>query len=180
MGRIVSLDELERVVAAERARGKAIVLTNGCFDLLHVGHTRVLQQCRDLGDVLIVGVNGDDSVRRLKGEPRPYVPEAERAELLAALASVNYVVVFPETTAERLAERVRPDVYVKGADYARAGAETIDHARLPEAQVVEASGGRVALLPLTPDRSTTSIVERIKASADRAPTPSKLEERGGA
>ncbi|MGH2370398.1 MAG: adenylyltransferase/cytidyltransferase family protein, partial [Chloroflexota bacterium] len=182
MGRVVSVEDLASAVAAERAAGKRIVLTNGCFDVLHVGHVRVLQRCRTLGDLLVVGVNSDDSARRLKGAERPFVPEVERAELLAALAAVDYVVVFPEATAERLAAVVRPDVYVKGADYARhpaaPGGGEIDAASLPEAAVVQAAGGRVVLLPLTPDHSTTGLIQRIRAStrADdipgaRAPRP---------
>ena len=176
MGRVLPLDELTAALEAERAAGRRIVLTNGCFDLLHVGHVRALRQCRALGDVLVVGVNGDGSVRRLKGPPRPFVPAAERAEVLAALAVVDYVTVFPEQTAERLAALVRPDVYVKGADYARAaGAPAavpeipeIDEDRLPEARVVRAAGGAVVLLPLTPGHSTSALVERIQA-AGRGP-----------
>ncbi len=158
------MDALGALVAAERAAGRTIVLTNGCFDRLHVGHVRLLQACRQYGDVLIVGVNSDASARALKGPDRPFVPEAERAELLAALAGVDYVVVFEERTAERLAEVVRPDVYVKGADYACAsdGAGAIDEGRLPEASVVRRYGGRVVLAPLVPDRSTTGLVERIR------------------
>jgi rfaE bifunctional protein nucleotidyltransferase chain/domain len=173
MGRIVPFDDLSRVLAAERAAGKRIVLTNGCFDLLHVGHTRLLQQCRSLGEVVVVGLNADESVRRLKGDTRPVVPEAERAELLAALAAVDYVTIFTETTAERLASVVRPDIYVKGADYAcepqtapagEAGtAGTVDERRLPEAKVVRAGGGEVVLLPLVPGRSTTATLERLQS-----------------
>ncbi|HEX2185401.1 MAG TPA: adenylyltransferase/cytidyltransferase family protein [Chloroflexota bacterium] len=176
MGRIVPFDVLSRVLAAERAAGKRIVLTNGCFDLLHVGHTRLLQQCRALGEVVVVGLNADESVRRLKGNTRPVVPEAERAELLAALAAVDYVTIFAETTAERLAAVVRPDVYVKGADYAcepqpqgaqpageASTAGTVDERRLPEAKVVRAGGGEVVLLPLVPGRSTTATLERLRS-----------------
>jgi rfaE bifunctional protein nucleotidyltransferase chain/domain len=166
MGAIVSLEQLEAIVAAERARGRRIVLTNGCFDLLHVGHVRLLRRCRELGDVVIVGVNDDGSVRQLKGPQRPIVPAAERAEVLAALAAVDYVAIFPETTAERLAAIVRPDVYAKGADY-RAGDESgaIDERRLPEASVVRAAGGRIELVPLAPHCSTTALVERIRTAS---------------
>jgi rfaE bifunctional protein nucleotidyltransferase chain/domain len=176
MGRVVALDDLPAALATERAAGRRIVLTNGCFDLLHVGHVRLLQACRRLGDVLVVGVNGDSTVRRLKGPGRPLVPQGDRAELLAALAAVDYVAIFPEPTAERLAELVRPDVYVKGADYARgsradggdAGApddSPVDAARLPEAAVVRRLGGRVVLVPLVPDRSTSGLVARIQAAS---------------
>lgn len=169
MGRVLTLNEIAPTVAAERAAGHRIVLTNGCFDLIHVGHVRVLQQCRALGDVLVVGVNGDASVRQLKGPPRPLVPALDRAEIIAALAAVDYVTVFPETTAEQLATLVQPDVYVKGADYARstdppidgAQASNIDEGRLPEAKVVRAHGGRVVLLPLTAGISTTRLIERV-------------------
>ena len=164
MGRVVPLAELESILATARVAGKRVVLTNGCFDLLHVGHARLLEQARALGDVLVVGVNGDASVRRLKGPTRPLVPAAERAELVAALGAVDYVAVFEETTAERLAGAVRPDVYVKGADYAAAGG-AVDPSRLPEAAVVQGGGGRVVLVPLTPDRSTSGLVDRIRDAA---------------
>ena len=174
MGRVVPLELLAEAVAAERAAGRRIVLTNGCFDLLHVGHVRALQACRRLGDVLVVGVNADDSVRRLKGPGRPYVPAAERAEVLAALGAVDLVAVFPEPTAERLAALVRPDVYAKGADYARGGpggprGAEIDAARLPEAAVVRSHGGQVVLLPLVQSRSSSGLAARI-AAAHAAPT----------
>ena len=122
MGRVVSLAEVAVAMDAERAAGKRIVLTNGCFDLLHVGHIRSLRAARTLGDVLVVGVNSDASVRSFKAPDRPLVPDVERAEVLAAIESVDYVVVFEEPTAERLAALVRPDVYAKGADYALTGA----------------------------------------------------------
>ena len=157
MGRVIPFLDLATALDAERAAGRRIVLTNGCFDLLHVGHVRLLQQCRALGEVLVVGVNDDASVRHLKGPTRPLVPASERAEILAALSAVDYVTVFAEPTAERLAATVRPEVYVKGADY-----EVDDH-RLPEAKVVVAGGGRVVLLPLSPGRSTTALVERMVA-----------------
>lgn len=188
MGRVVPFLDLATALDAERAAGRRIVLTNGCFDLLHVGHVRLLQQCRALGEVVVVGVNDDASVRRLKGPTRPLVPAAERAELLAALSAVDYVAVFEESTAERLAATVRPEVYVKGADYAQPPAATapgplagsapgagieaapgtgdeVDDRRLPEARVVCAAGGRVVLLPLSPGRSTTALVERMAAEA---------------
>jgi rfaE bifunctional protein nucleotidyltransferase chain/domain len=162
------MDDLPSLIDAERAAGKRIVLTNGCFDLLHVGHVRNLAACRALGDVLVVGVNGDESVRRLKGPERPLVPAGERAEVLAALRSVDYVTVFAELSAERLVAAVRPDVYAKGADYAAgesAKNAEIDDARLPEAKVVRAHGGRVVLLETTPGRSTTTLVHQIQAVA---------------
>ena len=162
MGRVVSLAELAVAMEAERAAGKRIVLTNGCFDLLHVGHIRSLRAARTLGDVLVVGVNSDASVRSFKAPDRPLVPDVERAEVLAAIESVDYVVVFEEPTAERLAGKVRTDVYAKGADYAMTGA-SVDESRLPEARVVSRNGGRTVLIPFVPGRSTTSLVERIRS-----------------
>ena len=108
---------MRRVVVQMRARGKLMVFTNGCFELLHVGHIRYLQAARALGDALVVGLNSDESVRAIKGPPRPLVPQAERAELLAALGCVDYVVIFDEPTAEALVGALKPEVYVKGGDY---------------------------------------------------------------
>ena len=167
MGRVVEWDELRAAVDAARAAGRRVVLTNGCFDLLHVGHVRGLRAARALGDVLVVGVNSDASVRALKGEGRPLVAQDERAELLAALEPVDYVVIFDEPTAERLAELVRPAVYAKGGDYAVAGA-AFDPQRLPEAKVVAARGGETVLVPLVPGRSTSDLVARIRAGAEPA------------
>ncbi len=163
MGRVVTLDELTSELERKRGAGARIVLTNGCFDLVHVGHVRVLRDARALGDVLVVGVNSDDSVRRLKGSERPLVPAEDRAEVLAALESVDYTVIFDDPTAERLAAQVHPDVYVKGGDYAGAAGDAIDEARLPEARVVAEHGGRTMLIPLSPGRSTSELVRRIRA-----------------
>jgi D-beta-D-heptose 7-phosphate kinase/D-beta-D-heptose 1-phosphate adenosyltransferase len=153
VGRVLSWDE----AAAERARlageGKRVVFTNGVFDLLHRGHVELLEQARALGDALFLGLNSDASTRRLKGERRPLVPQADRAAVLAALAAVDAVVIFDEDTPAALVERLRPDVLVKGADYAAdeiAGRET-----------VEACGGRVVRLPLVAGRSTSSFIEEI-------------------
>jgi rfaE bifunctional protein nucleotidyltransferase chain/domain len=139
-----------------RAGGQVVVWTNGCFDLLHVGHVRNLRAARAFGDVLVVGVNSDESVRRLKGPGRPILPAAERMELLAALESVDAVVAFDEATPEAALARLQPDVHCKGADYAPPHGKPI-----PEASVVAAYGGRVAFLPLVPGVSTTDIVRRI-------------------
>ena len=167
MGRVVGWEQLARELAAARAAGQRVVLTNGCFDLLHVGHVRGLRAARALGDVLVVGVNSDASVRALKGESRPLVAQGERAEVLAALESVDYVVIFEEPTAERLASLVRPAVYAKGGDYAGSGA-ALDARRLPEAAVVAAHGGETVLVPLVPGRSTSDLVARIRAGAEPA------------
>lgn len=152
------LDERELLeeLGHRRARGERAVFTNGCFDLLHVGHVRYLRQARDAADLLIVGLNTDASVRDLKGTERPLVPEDERAEVLAALESVDYVVLFGDRTAERLVALLRPEVYVKGADY------TLDPASLPEASVVQKYGGEVRLMPVHPGRSSTTLLRRLK------------------
>lgn len=131
------------------------MLTNGCFDLLHVGHVRYLAAARALGDLLIVGVNSDASVRALKGPARPLVPADERAEIIAALAAVDLVVVFDEPTAESLVAQLRPDIYVKGDDYSEA--------TLPEARVVRGYGGEIALLPIQPGHSTSALIARVLA-----------------
>jgi rfaE bifunctional protein nucleotidyltransferase chain/domain len=139
-----------------RAEGKSIVLTNGHFDLLHVGHLRYLQAAAELGDVLFVAVNDDAMTRQRKGTGRPVLPQEERAELLAGLACVDYVTIFSEPTAERVVELVRPDVYVKGGDYGPGGAE------LPELAAVEAYGGRVVILALVEGRSTSEIIAAVR------------------
>lgn len=140
-----------------RAEGRRTVFTNGCFDVLHVGHLRYLQQAREQGDVLILGVNSDASVQALKGPARPIVPEEERLEMLAGLACVDYVTLFSEPTPNTVIELLQPDIHVKGGDY------TED--QLPEAALVRAYGGEVRIMPLVPGRSTTDIVRRIKETA---------------
>src|SRR5919205_3994308 len=148
-------EELLRVRAGLRAEGRRLVFTNGCFDLLHVGHVRYLAEARRLGDALLVAVNSDRSVRALKGAGRPVMSEGERAELLAALSSVDFVTVFDDESPRALIAEVLPDVLAKGGDYAL---EEI-HGR----EEVEAAGGRVVALPFVEGASTTSIIERIKA-----------------
>ena len=147
-------DEVRRVRASLRARGRRLVFTNGCFDLLHVGHTRYLQQARELGDALLVAINSDRSVRALQGPGRPVMSEGERAEVLAALAAVDYVTIFDEESPRSLIAEVLPDVLAKGGDYAL---EEI-HGR----EEVERAGGRVVALPFVEGVSTTEVVERIK------------------
>ncbi len=156
MRAIIATAQLPALADRLRSEGKRIVLTNGHFDLLHVGHLRYLQAARELGDVLIVAVNDDAMTAQRKGPGRPILPQAERAELLAGLKCVDYVTIFSEPTAERVVELVRPDVYVKGGDYGPGGAE------LPEARVVEAQGGQVVILPLVEGRSTSEIVAAIR------------------
>ena len=157
MGGKVILDrgELLRVRAELRAARRTLVFTNGCFDILHVGHVRYLAAARALGDALLVAVNSDRSVRALKGPGRPLMNEAERAEMLAALAAVDFVTVFDEDSPRRLIAELLPDVLVKGGDYAL---EEI-HGR----EEVEAAGGRVLALPFVEGASTTGIIERVKA-----------------
>ena len=156
--------ELAALLHVHRAAGQRVVFTNGCFDLLHLGHVRYLQEARALGDLLIVGLNSDASTRALKGPHRPLVPQDERAEILAALACVDYVTIFEEITAVALVETLRPDVYVKGGDYAADGAAqpaAINHVKLPEAAPVLAAGGQVRLIPYVPGHSTSELIERI-------------------
>ena len=148
-------DEVRAYAAALRAAGQRVVFTNGCFDILHAGHVRYLAAARAC-DYLILGLNSDASVRRLKGETRPVNDEHDRAEVVGALKSVDTVVIFGEDTAEELIAEVRPDVYVKGGDYTR---ET-----LPEARIVEGYGGEVAFIPLVAGKSTTNIIRRMQES----------------
>jgi len=160
--KILSQDKLLGLRQGLRAAGKIVVFTNGVFDLLHVGHVRYLAAARALGDVLVVAVNSDKTVRELKGEGRPVTNENERAEILAALRQVNYVTIFDDVSPRSLIARLLPDVLVKGGDY---GLDQI-HGR----EEVEAAGGRVVSLPFIPGASTSSIVERIKqATDDRRP-----------
>lgn len=158
-GLVVSLEEAQVLRQRARDEGKRVVLTNGCFDLLHVGHIRYLQEAREQGDVLFVGLNDDRSARRVKGSGRPYVSEEDRAEILAALRCVDYVILFGETTAENLVRSLEPDVYVKGGDYSLE--------ELPEAMAVAECGGTVYLTPVVPERSTTSLVSSIIAGQPR-------------
>lgn len=154
---VLDAEELIAAVARHRAEGRRIVFTNGCFDVLHRGHVRYLDQARALGDVLVVAVNSDESVRRLKGPERPVNPVEDRVEVLAALSCVDYVVVFEEDSPASLIEAVRPDVYVKGGDY--------PSEMVPEAPLVRRLGGEVRTLGYVPDRSTSAIIDRIRAQA---------------
>ena len=156
MGLILSWEKLPAWREEQKQRGKKVVATNGCFDLLHVGHVRFLQEAKALGDVLIVGVNGDASVRELKGEGRPVNGVADRAEVVAGLGCVSAVVIFPEKRATRFLESVKPDLYVKGGDYQ---ADQLDK---DELEAVSKSGGRVQVLDLTPGRSTTAVLQKLK------------------
>jgi rfaE bifunctional protein nucleotidyltransferase chain/domain len=160
MGIVVSQDELLRLTARDKGDGRRVVFTNGCFDLLHPGHVRCLAAARALGDVLIVGVNSDLSARKNKGDGKPLVPQQDRAEVLAALASVDYVTIFDEPTPRELIAAIRPDVLVKGADW---GPDNI-----VGRQEVEAGGGEVVSIPLAEGYSTTRLVEKIRRAGSVA------------
>lgn len=151
---------IDRNIAAQfckdlRQSGKKIVFTNGCFDIIHAGHVRYLTKAKSFGDVLIVGLNSDESVRMLKGATRPINSQNDRAEVLLGLKAVDYVIFFSEMTSENLIAEVKPDVYVKGSDY------TLK--TLPEAQIVQSYGGRIEFVDLVEGRSTTGMVEKILA-----------------
>lgn len=155
---VLDHDSLLEVVARHRAQGRSVVFTNGCFDVLHHGHVRYLDQARALGDLLVVAVNSDDSVRRLKGDDRPVNPVEDRTAVLAALSCVDHVVVFEEDSPTGLIEAIRPDVYVKGGDY--------PPEMVPEAPLVRRLGGQVRTLGYVPDRSTSAVIERIRSYGD--------------
>ena len=160
-GKIKTLEELVGIVTVRQAAGETIVFTNGVFDLLHVGHARYLAEARALGNALLIAVNADESVRGFKGDLRPIVPLAERMEMLASLACVDYVTPFETRTPVPLIESLHPAVYVKGGDYREED--------LPEATVVRAYGGDVRLLSLVAGRSTTDIIARVCAAYGSLP-----------
>ena len=156
MGEIVDRSELRRLCEKARQQGRRVVFTNGCFDLIHAGHVRFLRAARAFGDLLVVGLNDDDSVRRLgKGEDRPILGESERAEVLAALEMVDLVCLFPEDTPQRLIEDVLPDVLVKGQDWSPE--------EIVGADLVRSRGGTVRALPYHEGLSTTAIIERVRS-----------------
>jgi len=153
--KIITWDQLPEWRSTLRTQGKRLVVTNGCFDLLHLGHVTYLETARNLGDALLVGLNGDESVRQLKGDGRPVNPEADRAAVLAALECVAGVCAFTERTATRFLEASQPDVYAKGGDY------TLETVNQQERRVVEQAGGKVVILPVVPGKSTTAMLEKI-------------------
>ena len=155
-GKILDPDPLAAIADAMRAEGRKLVLTNGCFDLLHVGHVHYLQAARALGDALAVAINGDDSVRALKGAGRPLNTEGDRAEVVAALDCVDYVVIFQEVRVTRLIEKLRPAIYVKGGDYTPASLDPEERAAL------EKIGAEIRIVPFEPGHSTSALIERIK------------------
>jgi rfaE bifunctional protein nucleotidyltransferase chain/domain len=155
--KILTLAELVQRAAEIRANGRRLVLTNGCFDLLHVGHIRYLQQARELGDLLVVAVNGDESVRALKGAGRPLNSAEDRAEVLAALACVDFVTIFPARRATAVIEALRPAIYVKGGDY------TIESLDPEEVAALKHAGAEIRTLALVPGKSTSGLIARMQS-----------------
>jgi rfaE bifunctional protein nucleotidyltransferase chain/domain len=153
--KIIAWDELPRWRDELRRRGQKLVVTNGCFDLLHVGHVTYLEAARNLGDALLIGLNSDAAVRELKGPQRPVNAEADRAAVMAALASVSGVCVFTEKRATRFLAQAQPDIYVKGGDYTL---ETLDQ---DERRTVEQAGGKIVIIPFVPGKSTTATLQKI-------------------
>ena len=156
--KLLTLAEAAHWSRAARRRGQRVVATNGCFDLLHYGHVDYLRRAKALGDLLVIGLNSDCSVRQLKGPTRPLVPERQRAAVLAALACVDAVVIFPEKRADRFLATVQPDIYVKGGDYRP---DTLD---ADERAVLSAAGTKVRILPFVRGFSTTGLIEKIRRS----------------
>jgi len=153
MNKIVTWEVLKEQVERVRAEGKKISFTNGCFDILHVGHVRYLREARKTGDLLILGLNSDASVRAIKGEKRPLVPQGERAEVIASLDVVDYVTLFDDPTPLRLIEYLRPDVLVKGGDWKEES--------VVGGNAVKSRGGRIVIVPLTEGASTTNIIDKV-------------------
>jgi rfaE bifunctional protein nucleotidyltransferase chain/domain len=153
--KIIARDQLPEWRKAFRASGRKLVVTNGCFDILHLGHVTYLESARNFGDALLVGINGDEATRQLKGPGRPVNVEADRAAVLAALASVDGVCIFAEKTATKFLSAAKADIYVKGGDY------TLDTLNQDERRVVESAGGRIVILPFVPGKSTTALMEKI-------------------
>lgn len=154
MGEILELQDLLKKVSGIKADMKTLVTTNGCFDIIHAGHVRYLKEAKSLGDTLVVCLNSDESVKKLKGDSRPINSQEDRAEVLAALKSVDYVVIFEENTPVDILEKIKPNIHVKGGDYSE---ET-----LPEASVIKKNGGDIMFIPLVEGRSTTSLINKLK------------------
>ena len=153
--KIIAWDDLPAWRNKIRASGKKLVVTNGCFDILHLGHVTYLENARQFGDLLLIGVNGDVGVRELKGPTRPVNSESDRAAVLAALESISGVCIFPEKTATHFLAAAQPDIYVKGGDY------TLETLNQDERRAVESAGGKIVLVPFVPGKSTTSLLEKI-------------------
>jgi len=154
--KIIPQGQLPEWRKAQRAAGKRLVVTNGCFDLLHAGHVTYLEAARQQGDRLLVGLNSDESVRRLKGPDRPLNAESDRAVVVAGLESVDAVCIFPEESAARFLEMAGPDIYVKGGDY------TLDTLNQEERRIVEEAGGKIVIIPMVPGKSTTGLLSRLR------------------
>ena len=155
--KIIAWDKLPEWRQAFCATGKKLVVTNGCFDILHLGHVSYLESARNFGDALLVGVNGDEAVRGLKGAGRPVNSENDRAAILAALESVRAVCIFPETTMTKFLAVAKPDIYVKGGDY------TLDTLNQDERRAVESAGGKIVIIPFVPGKSTTALLKKISS-----------------
>jgi D-beta-D-heptose 7-phosphate kinase/D-beta-D-heptose 1-phosphate adenosyltransferase len=158
---ILSRADLLSRRAEWRQRGQKVVFTNGCFDLLHLGHVRYLEEARALGDVLVLGLNSDASVRQLKGPRRPLVDQDERAQVMSALRPVDHVVIFEELTADSILAALQPEIYVKGGDYSLADGNSATVKPLPEEPTVRAYGGHVVLIPFLPGHSTTDLIRKV-------------------
>ncbi len=154
MGQTVDRKDIGEIIKTLKAKGKKVVATNGCFDILHVGHVRYLQKSKSFGDILVVGLNSDISVKILKGETRPINPQEDRAEVLCALACVDYVVMFDEKSPVDLLDLIKPDIYTKGGDY------TLE--TLPEADVILKNNGKVEFIDFVEGKSTTKIIDKMK------------------
>jgi rfaE bifunctional protein nucleotidyltransferase chain/domain len=154
-GKIISWEQLPAWRKAVRDSGKKLVVTNGCFDILHLGHVTYLENARNFGDLLLLGVNGDAGVRELKGPSRPVNSETDRASVLAALESISGVCIFPERTATNFLAAAQPDIYVKGGDY------TLETLNQDERRAVESAGGKIVIVPFVPGKSTTGLLEKI-------------------
>jgi rfaE bifunctional protein nucleotidyltransferase chain/domain len=155
--KIIAWDKLPEWRKLIRASGKRLVVTNGCFDILHLGHVSYLESARNFGDALLIGVNGDAAVRELKGKGRPVNSEGDRAAVLAALDSVSGICIFPEKTMTKFLAVAQPDIYVKGGDY------TLDTLNQDERRAVEASGGKIKIIPFVPGKSTTALLKKISS-----------------
>lgn len=156
MGKVIDRKYLKEVISEEKQKNKKIVSTNGCFDILHVGHVRYLQESKKQGDILVVCLNSDASVKRLKGDSRPLNSETDRAEVLAALECVDYVVIFEEDTPCNLIEIIKPDIHTKGGDY--------NPYNLPETKVIRKNGGELVFINFVEGKSTTATIEKMKLS----------------
>jgi glycerol-3-phosphate cytidylyltransferase len=154
--KIVSIEELVKVIEFLKAKNKKIVFTNGCFDILHAGHMKLLNEAKSFGDILIVGLNSDGSVKRIKGDSRPINSQERRAEALSGIGCIDYVVIFEENTPCEIISQIKPDIHVKGGDY-----DSHNYAKMPEAEIVHKYGGEVKIVKLVEGQSTTAIINKM-------------------